>query len=207
MIAVGSFLLVYFLHMLTYGESRRRRTRALQLAAGLVLVGVLGLIGVGSAQADEGADSPADVFSNLEAELRVTGMTFVASREDANEFVLRARRAFFMPDTNLAKLENVRVSAADEEDQSSFEVSCLRGELDVETNDFLAEGDVRGTTGDGRSYTASWVRYDHEQALLYTDAPVTMTDDTGTFSGDGFRYHVKQRRFRLLGNVSLVQTP
>jgi LPS export ABC transporter protein LptC len=193
--------------MFIYGECRRRRTRALQLVAGLVLVGVFGLIGAGSAWADEGADSPVDVFSNLEAELRVTGMTFVASREDVNEFVLRARRAFFMPDTNLAKLENVRVTATDEEDQSSFEVSCTRGELDVETNDFLAEGNVRGTTGDGRSYTASWVRYDHERALLYTDAPVTMTDDTGTFSGDGFRYHVKQRRFRLLGNVSLVQTP
>jgi len=193
--------------MFTHAECRPHRTRALQVVAGLVLVGVLGLIGAESARADEGADSPVDVFSNLEAELRVTGMTFVASREDVNEFVLRARRAFFMPDTNLAKLENVRITATDEEDRSSFEVSCMRGELDVKTNDFLAEGNVRGTTGDGRSYTASWVRYDHERALLYTDAPVTMDDDTGTFRGDGFRYHVKQRRFRLLGNVSLVQTP
>jgi len=73
--------------MFIYGECRRRWTRALQLAAGLVLVGVFGLIGAGSAWADEGADSPVDVFSNLEAELRVTGMTFVASREDVNEFV------------------------------------------------------------------------------------------------------------------------
>jgi LPS export ABC transporter protein LptC len=189
------------------GRCRRRQTRVLRVGAGLVLVAVVGLIGAASARGGEGVDSPVDVFSNLDAELRITGMTFVASREDVNEFVLRARRAFFMPDTNIAKLENVRVMAADAEDRSSFEVSCLRGELDVETNDFLAEGNVRGTTGDGRRYTASWVRYDHEQALLYTDAPVTMEDDTGTFRGDGFRYHVKQRRFRLLGNVSLVQTP
>ena len=64
-----------------------------------------------------------------------------------------------------------------------------------------------GGFGVGRRYTASWVRYDHRQSLLYTDAPVTMEDDTGTFRGDGFRYHVKERRFHLLGNVSLEQTP
>jgi LPS export ABC transporter protein LptC len=177
------------------------------VGAGVALIALLGLSGAVRAQDDGSIKTPVDVFSELEAELRVTGMTFVASREDVNEFVLRARRAVFLPDTNLAKLENVRVSATDEDDRSSFEVSCLRGELDVETNDFLAEGDVRGTTGDGRSYTADWVRYDHEQSLLYTDAPVTMQDDTGAFRGDGFRYHVKERRFRLLGNVSLVQTP
>jgi LPS export ABC transporter protein LptC len=189
--------------MTCQGECIRRRRRAVR--ACIALAAVLGLIGAASAWGDEDANSPVDVFSNLEAELRVTGMTFVASRGDVSELVLRARRAFFMPDTSIAKLENVRVTATDEEDRSSFEVSCLRGEFDVETNDFLAEGDVRGTTGDGRRYTASWVRYDHEQELLYTDAPVTMEDETGTFRGGGFRYHVKERRFRLLGNVSLEQ--
>ena len=64
---------------------------------------------------------------------------------------------------------------------------------------------LRLTLFDGRSYQAPWVRYDHEQALLYTDAPVTMQDNTGRFRGDGFRYFVKQRRFRLIGNVSLEQ--
>ena len=193
--------------MTCQGECIRRRTSAVRACAAFALFAVLGLAGAVSARGDQGADSPVDVFSKLEAELRVTGMTFVSSREDVKEFVVRARRALFMPDTSIAKLENVRVTATDEQNRNSFEVSCARGEFDVETNDFLAEGDVRGTTGDGRSYTASWVRYDHEQKLLYTDAPVTMQDDTGTFRGDGFRYHVKQRRFRLLGNVSLEQAP
>jgi LPS export ABC transporter protein LptC len=191
--------------MTCQGECIRRRTPAVRACA--ALAAVLGLIGAASARGDQGADSPGDVFSNLEAELRVTGMTFVASLGEVSQFVLRARRAFFMPDTSIAKLENVRVTATDEKDRGSFEVSCMRGEFDVETNDFLAEGDVRGTTGDGRRYAASWVRYDHERELLYTDAPVTMQDDTGTFRGGGFRYHVKQRRFRLLGNVSLEQAP
>ena len=177
------------------------------MCVALALGAMLTQLGAASARAEGGAHAPVDVFGSLDAELRVTGMTFVASRGDFNEFVLRARRAFFMPDTSIAKLENVRFTATDDEDRNSFEVSCMRGEFNVDTNDFLAEGDVRGTTGDGRRYTASWVRYDHARDLLYTDAPVTMEDDTGTFRGDGFRYDVKQRRFRLLGNVSLEQTP
>jgi hypothetical protein len=75
----------------------------------------------------------------------------------------------------------------------------------VETNDFIAEGDVQGETGDGQRYWAPWVRYDHDGGVLYTDAPVRMVDATGHFRGDGFRYHVRERRFQLLGNVRVEQ--
>jgi hypothetical protein len=51
------------------------------------------------------------------------------------------------------------------------------------------------------------VRYDHSRGLLYTDAPVAMEDDSGSFRGDGFRYDTRRRSFRLLGNVSVVQKP
>jgi len=134
-------------------------------------------------------------------------MTFVGSRESVDEFVVRAAQGVFVPGTRLAHLQQVDVVAAGGLDGQDFAVRCDRGELNVETNDFFAEGNVRGSIADGRSYTAPWVRYDHEKALLFTDAPVVMHDSTGTFRGDGFRYFVHKRHFRLLGNVSLVQTP
>lgn len=163
-------------------------------------------VGGAAARADEVRDASA-ALSKLGAELRLTGMTYVGSRDDLEEFVLRAERAAFKPETHLAELEKVEVVATDSDAERSFDVSCARGELDVDTNDFLAEGDVHGSTGDGRTYRADWVRYDHANALLYTDAPVVIHDATGTFRGDGFRYHVKERRFRLMGNVSVVQEP
>jgi len=156
------------------------------------------------ALASLGADAPPNRFTSS---LRVTGMTFVGSRGSVNELVLHAQRAELHPETNLAVLEDVHASALDAEAERSFDVRCDRGELDVETNDFLAEGDVRGTTGDGQRYTTRWVRYDHERGLLYTDAPVAMEDASGSFRGDGFRYDTRKRSFRLLGNVSVVQKP
>ena len=77
--------------------------------------------------------------------------------------------------------------------------------MNIETTDFSAEGDVQGETGDGQRYWAPWVRYDHDEGLLYTDAPVRLVDAAGTFRGDGFRYHVHERRFRLLENVRVEQ--
>ena len=151
-----------------------------------------------------GADAPQ---RRLSSTLRVTGMTFVGTRGSVNELVLHATRAELRPETNLAVLEDVRVSALDAKAVHSFDVRCDHGELDVETNDFLAEGDVRGTTGEGQRYTTNWVRYDHERGLLYTDAPVAMEDAAGSFRGDGFRYDTRKRSFRLLGNVSVVQKP
>jgi LPS export ABC transporter protein LptC len=139
--------------------------------------------------------------------LRVTGMTFVGSRGALRELVLRSRTAIFRPEQGIAELEGVSAEVSEGEGGRSFSMTCLRAELNVETQDFLAEGDVQGTTGDGREYSAPWVRYEHERGVLYTDAPVRMVDETGIFRGDGFRYYVKERRFQLLGNVSVEQSP
>ena len=57
----------------------------------------------------------------------------------------------------------------------------------------------------GQRVFAPWVRYDHAKGLLYSDAPVRMIDDSGSFRGDGFRYHVRDQRFKLLGNVRVEQ--
>jgi LPS export ABC transporter protein LptC len=120
---------------------------------------------------------------------------------------VRARTALFHPDTNLADLDDVRATVSDEKKGESFAMRCDSAALNVETNDFTATGNVEGVTGDGQRYQAPWVRYHHESSLLLTDAPVTVVDDTSTLRGDGFRYHVDERRFELLGNVTVVQEP
>jgi LPS export ABC transporter protein LptC len=151
-------------------------------------------------------EGPADDASADRAtELRATGMTFVGSRDDRSELVLHSEIATFFPDRDVADLERVRAVVTDEDDGDSFRMTCDRAELNVETNDFRAEGQVRGTTADGQKYSAPWVEYDHEKELLYTSAPIQMNDDTGSFRADGFRYYVNERRFEMLGNVSVEQ--
>ena len=160
----------------------------------LIAVGALGLV-PGLAVAED---------SSL---LEVEGMTFVGSRGSASELVLRASRALYRPDSKLAELELVRVEVTDDQGDRSLEMTCDRVELNLETNDFRAEGRIEGVTGDGQRYSAPWVRYEHEPGVVYTEAQVRMVDGATTLRGQGFRFHIRERRFHLLGNVSVVQTP
>ena len=150
---------------------------------------------------------PAPLVEGIEADVHLGGMTFVASRGAKGQVTLLAARATFQPETRTAELEQVQVDALDDARARRFDVRCDRGELDIESNDFLAEGNVLGHTGEGQRYRSAWVRYDHDEQLLFTDAPVIVDDTTGTFRGDGFRYHLDERRFELLGNVSVVHSP
>ncbi len=154
-----------------------------------------------------GVGTPAGVGAEEPPELQVTGMTLLADREPGRGLALRARVGHFRPESELAQLEDVVAVLTYADERKSLEMTCDRAELDVSNNDFTAEGNVRGVTGDGQRYSAPWVKYDHENGVLFSDASVVMVDETGTFSGDGFRFHLEEGLFRLLGNVSVVQTP
>lgn len=165
-------------------------------------------LGVFAAAIVCGLALPADAASATEATaLEVEGMTFVGSRGGLREVVLRSKTASLRPERNVAELLDVSAVVTDDDEGRSVSMTCARVELDIETNDFLAEGDVRGETAEGQRYATAWVRYEHERGLLYTEAPVEMQDSRGSFRGDGFRYHVHERRFELLGNVRVEQRP
>ena len=163
---------------------------------------IAGLLLLGPSVAPLAASAAAEATA-----LEVEGMTFVGSRAGVREVVLRSATASLRPEQNVAELNDVSAVMTDEDEGRSVSMTCDRVELDIETNDFLAEGNVRGETADGQRYTTSWVRYQHDDGLLFTDAPVEMSDARGSFRGDGFRYHVHQRRFELLGNVRVEQKP
>lgn len=178
-----------------------------------IVVGVgcaisLAAAGVDASDAVEGdvASKPSD-SADASDELRAVGTTYVGNRGEASELVLESRFAKFYPSRDFADLSEVRAVFTDDADGENFVMTCDRAELNVETNDFRAEGQVRGTTSSGQRYSVPWVEYDHASGLLHSDAPVVMVDDTGTFRGVGFDYWVDDRSFKLLGAVSVVQDP
>jgi LPS export ABC transporter protein LptC len=172
----------------------RRSARGAAMA--LALVSAL-------AAAPNGARAAAGATS-----LEVQKMVFVGSRAGVREVVLRSKNARIQPEKQIADLEDVSATVTeDEAGQRSFTMNCDRVELDIAKSDFRADGNVHGETAEGQRYSAPWVQYVHEQGLLYTDAPVQMNDTHGSFRGNGFRYHVHERRFELLGNVRVEQRP
>lgn len=137
--------------------------------------------------------------------LRLEGMTFVGSRDSLREMLVEADRAIFHPSEQIAHLENVRSQMNEKDGAVGFEMTCDQGELDTGTSNFYATGNVRGRTADGRRFQTSWVRYDDAKGLAYTDAPVLVEEQGGTYKGGGFRYYVREQRFRFVGGASLVR--
>jgi len=137
----------------------------------------------------------------------IRGLTFVASRGAERDLVLRAERARLDPGSNVAHLERVESSVDPQEGAPGFEMTCDEGDLFLATNDFLAKGNVHGKTADGRHFTTTWVRYDHATGVASTDAPVEIEEAGGKYKGGGFRYQVKEQRFRLLGGATMVREP
>jgi hypothetical protein len=159
------------------------------------------------AAAVSGVSIAAVAVADESSGLKVAGMTFVGSRGASSELVVHATTAHFFPESGMASLNDVRAVVTDAEKGKSFEMRCDDAELNVKTNDFTATGNVEGVTGSGQHYSTPWVRYEHESAMLLTDASVVVVDQAGTFRGDGFRYYIEERRFKLLGNVSVEQVP
>lgn len=153
------------------------------------------------------APDPGWLEGELGQVLNVRGMTFVASEGSANEILLRAEIARFYPDRQVADLEQVEVEVAPGGGRVGFEMHCERGQLNLETQSFLAEGHVVGTIEGGRRFEAEWVAYDETEGLLYTDDPVLIVDQDGRYRGGGFRYLVNEQRFRLKGGATVVQEP
>lgn len=155
------------------------------------------------------AAAPAPIHAAEPVALPVTigGMTYLASRAGSAEVVVEATRARFDPVSNRAELEEVHARMQGHDAAQGFEMSCDRGEIRLGSNDFLASGNVRGTMADGRRFSTAWVRYDDKRGLAYTDAPVEIADGSGTYRGVGFRYLVREKRFRLLGGASVEQRP
>jgi len=139
--------------------------------------------------------------------LNLRGMTFIVSKGTANEILLKAEVARFYPDRQVADLERIQVTVTPGEGRVGFEMQCDSGQLNLETQDFVAEGHVVGTIEGGRQFEALWVAYDDAKGVLYTDEPVSIVDQDGRYRGGGFRYYVHEQRFRLSGGATVVQEP
>lgn len=137
--------------------------------------------------------------------LKLSGMTFVSSEGTVHRVVVRAATAILYPDTNLVELEGgVHAQLEGSEGSKSLDLRCERGEYDLSSNDFFAVGTVEGRFADGRTFRGPWMRYQADQGLAFSDAPVEIVDGLQTLVGQkGLRYWVRDERLQLRGGASV----
>lgn len=134
----------------------------------------------------------------------LSGVTYVSSNGTNAEIVLAAARAQYAPDRGVVVLHEVDLRIEGGSRDAGLALTCETGDLDLETGDFIARGDVRGRTGNGRRFETEEVIYSHADAIVSTDQHVVIRDRGGTMAGRGFRYDTDAGRFQLIG-ASVVQ--
>ena len=138
--------------------------------------------------------------------LRLEHLTFVATHEAAPELRVQADVALIYEDANKAMLETVDAEWADAVGRPSLRVRCKSGELDLETNDLLATGDVHGELADGRRFRAPSLRYDPSKGMAFTRAPVEILEgDDRVLRGGGLEYLVKNGKLRLTSGAKVEE--
>ncbi len=155
------------------------------------------------AEAEAGANPvPADASANIEgASLVLEGMTYTVSEGEMNELVVDAQKATLRPELDEAFLEGVHVRMGSRAPGGipggGLEMRCREGVFDLETRDFVATGDVRGVTADGRRFRTEKLRYRASDGLVRSDQPVVLREKDTVLEGTGFEYYVRADRFRL----------
>jgi LPS export ABC transporter protein LptC len=134
-------------------------------------------------------------------------LTFVASHEATAEVRVEAASAVIDDARNRAELASVNAEWAGADGKPSLQITCERGELDLETNDLLASGSVRGVLADGRRFAGPWLRYDRARGVAFTQAPVKILEGGRVLRGGGFEYHVRDRRLRLTAGAKVEENP
>lgn len=161
-------------------------------------IGAFGLVAFGGGTSEVRADPP----------LVLHGMTFVSSEGATNQVVVEAETAVLFPDTNQVELTGgVEAQLRGTSGDDSLDLTCDRGEYDLNTNNFLAEGNVEGRVADGRTFKTAWLRYRADDGLASTDAPVEISDGGQIFRGGGLRYQVREERLRLLSGTRVQEQP
>jgi hypothetical protein len=159
------------------------------------------LIAIGAAGAR--AETPVPVGLTLD------GMHYVMAEGGAARLAVEAQRAEITPGAGRIALVGVRAQVASipgaPASAGSLELVCERGQLDLATGEFLAEGGVAARTAGGRVLRTEQLRYAQARGLIHGAKPVALSDDSGEYRGGGFEYWVRNDRFRLTGGARVVQ--
>jgi hypothetical protein len=152
---------------------------------------------------------PASAETPPPIDLRLAGMSYVLSNAGEVALVIEAARAEVSPGSGRIELSGVRARlgalAGSGSERGGLEFACERGSLDLGAREFLAAGAVTGRLQDGREIRTERLRYEHARAFVSSDAPVALRAGDAAYRGGGFRYWVKEDRFRLTGGARAVQ--
>lgn len=144
---------------------------------------------------------PEDILSDVapNAELTIRNLDHTAIKEGFTEWRLHAEEAQYRGNEKTAQLRDLSVTFYLPEGEE-INLSAERGRLDTETNNLVLEGNIRIRRGP-LMMTTELLRYGHQQRVIRTESPVTVSGEKITLTADRMRYDISKRKIFFEGHV------
>jgi len=134
------------------------------------------------------------------ADMVMTNVKFVDSRRGRRNWVVQSRTARLFKDKKRAAFEGVHITFF-ANDGREMQLYSNRGELDTDTRDMSAEGDIRGRSSDGLEFFTSTLKYTYKKREIMTGDPVKIVGSGFETEGIGMVVDVDKETVQLLNQV------
>ncbi len=127
-------------------------------------------------------------------------VVFEGYHGDLQDLSVTAASAVVDTATQIAHLSDVAIGFAGE-DKERVQIQAPTGEFHLDGDDFTLSGGVKGSTGEGESFTTDEVRYLAKRRVLHSDDPVEIARSNVQLSAAGMELELAHQKLRLLGSV------
>ena len=142
-------------------------------------------------------------FSLPDADMVMSNVRFVDTRRGKRNWMVESKTARLLKEKDRAFFEHVHITFYGKDDREMHLYSD-RGELDTDSRNMRAEGDIRGRSSDGLEFFTSTLRYNYKKREISTDAPVKIIASGFETEGVGMVLDVDMESVRLLDQVRLL---
>ncbi len=149
---------------------------------------------------DERQEEPKSSLQLPKADMVMTNVRFVDTRQGKRNWVVQSRTARLFKDKNRAAFDGVHITFY-AKDGREMHLYSNRGELNTDTRDMTAAGDIRGRSSDGLEFFTSTLRYTYEKREIMTGDPVKIVGSGFETEGIGMTVDVDRETVELLNQV------
>ena len=178
-----------------------RNTKKLKAVLILVIVVTCGIVAAVFWGYRRMGDHRGRLLSALktQANLSLHRVYQTATKDGIKEWILEAASAEYVESSNQAMLHEISVTFFTQDARKVF-LTADRGVLQTVSNDMEVQGNVVLINQDFRLETES-LHYVHAQRRISSQAPVTLTGESGRLVGDSMTHDLKTNQTLLEGHV------
>lgn len=149
---------------------------------------------------EERQETPKASLRLPKADMIMTNVRFVDTRQGKRNWVVESRTARLFKEKNKAAFEGVHITFF-AKDGREMHLYSNRGEMDTNSRNMSAEGDIRGRSSDGLEFFTSTLDYTYAKREIMTDDPVKIVGSGFETEGIGMVVDVENERVQLLNQV------